>query len=151
MFEIQFYINQSETIKMDKDLYPMDLIRGDLKENCSLINPTIIVALPANYLSRYNYAYIDEFNRYYYINDMVSISNSLVEISMHVDVLMSFRAEIRKNYGIAKRQENDWNLYLNDGSFKTYQYKTVGTYKFSHGFPSDNDLVLAVAGRSNIT
>ena len=125
--------------------------QGTLKENTSLINPVIVIDFPITNLTQYNYARIYDFGRYYFITDMVSITHNLTEISMHVDVLMSFRNSIRTNYGIAKRQENDWNLYLNDGSFKTYQYKTVGTYKFSNGFPSDNDLVLAVAGRSNIT
>ena len=151
MFDIYFYQNLSENNRMNKDLNPPVLFQGTLKENTSIINPSIIVESPINVVCLYNYVQIPEFNRYYFITDMVSMSYNLTQIILHVDVLMSFKDYIKVNLATTRRQENDWNLYLNDGSFRTYQYKTVGTYKFSHGFPKDNDLVMAIAGKSNIS
>lgn len=150
MFSIMLYQNLSENNRMDKDLNPPITFQGDLREDSSIINPVITIESPVNIVCIYNYAFIPEFNRYYFINDVVTISNTLTQISLHVDVLMSFKDYIKANLATTRRQENDWNLYLNDGSFRTYQYKTVGTYKFSNGFPKDNHLVMAIAGRSNI-
>ena len=150
MFNIYLYQNLSENNRMNKNLNPPVTFTGDLKDSTSITDPTIIIESPINIVCLYNYAYIPEFNRYYFINDIVSYSNNLTQIILHVDVLMSFRDYIKTNMATTKRQENDWNLYLNDGSFRTYQYKTVGTYKFSGGFPKDNDLVMAIAGKSNI-
>ena len=150
MFDILLYQNLSENNRMNKDLNPPVTFRGDLKENSSIVDPTILIESPVNVVCLYNYVYIAEFNRYYFINDVVAISNTLTQISLHVDVLMSFKDYIKANLATTRRQENDWNLYLNDGSFRTYQYKTVGTYKFSTGFPKDNDLVMAIAGKSNL-
>lgn len=150
MFNILLYQNISEKNRMDKDLNPPVTFTGDLKENSSITDPIILLESPINVVCLYNYVYIAEFNRYYFINDMVTISNTLTQIYLHVDVLMSFKDYIKANMATTRRQENDWNLYLNDGSFRTYQYKTVGTYKFSNGFPKDNDLVMAIAGKSNL-
>ena len=75
-----------------------------------------------------------------------SIRNGLVEFSCHVDVLSSFATDIRNNIGVVKRQENKWNLYLNDGSFKVYQNPNVLTKAFPSGFTTQ-ELVLAVAGK----
>lgn len=150
MFNIYLYQNLSENNRMNKDLNPPVLFQGTIKENASLTDPLIIIESPINTVCLYNYVRIPELNRYYFITDMVSITHNLTQISLHVDVLMSFKDYIKPNLATTRRQENDWNLYLNDGSFRTYQYKTVGTYKFSNGFPKDNDLVMAIAGRSNI-
>lgn len=150
MFNIYLYQNLSENNRMNKDLNPPVLFQGTIKESTSLTDPIITIESPINIACLYNYVQIPELNRYYFITDIVSITHNLTQINLHVDVLMSFKDYIKTNLATTRRQENDWNLYLNDGSFRTYQYKTVGTYKFSSGFPKDNDLVMAIAGRSNI-
>lgn len=150
MFNIILHQNLSENNRMNKNLNPGITFQGEMKDNSSIVNPVIVIESPVNVVCLYNYVHIPEFNRYYFINDIVSLSYNLTQIVLHVDVLMSFRNYIKTNLATTRRQENDWNLYLNDGSFRTYQYKTVGTYKFSQGFPKDNDLVMAIAGRSNI-
>ena len=48
-------------------------------------------------------------------------------------------------FAIVKRQENRWNLYLDDGSFKVYQNPMVLTKAFPQGFTTQ-EFVLAVAG-----
>lgn len=150
MFSIYLYQNLSENNRMDKNLNPPVTFQGSLKENTSVIDPVITIESPVNVVCLYNYLFIPDFNRYYFITNVIAITDTLTQINLHVDVLMSFKDYIRSNLATTRRQENDWNLYLNDGSFRTYQYKTVGTYKFSNGFPKDNDLVMAIAGRSNI-
>ena len=90
--------------------------------------------------------YIQSFNRYYFINNITSISSTLVQFDCHVDVLMTYANEIMtNNSAIIKRQENDWNLYLNDGSFNIYQDSIVQTKAFPSGFTTQT-FVLAVAG-----
>ena len=150
MFNIHLYQNLSENNRMDKNLNPPVTFQGNLKEFTSVIDPIITIESPVNIVCLYNYVFIPDFNRYYFITNIIAITDTLTEITLHVDVLMSFKDYIRVNLATTRRQENDWNLYLNDGSFRTYQYKTVGTYKFSAGFPKDNDLVMAIAGKSNI-
>lgn len=148
---IQFYRNKSENNRLNKDIQQLYEYSGNFKEDTSIINPSILIEQPINLIGGSNYMHIESLGRYYYITDMVSVSYNLTEIQAHVDVLMSFANQIKANGGIVKRSQTDWNLYLNDGSFKVYQYRTYSTYQFPNAFPADNDLVLAVAGRTNIS
>ena len=43
--------------------------RGELKENTSMLNPSILFDSFVLTAPQYNYMYIAEFRRYYYIND----------------------------------------------------------------------------------
>ena len=64
---------------------------------------------------------------------------------LSVDVLMTFRDEIKNMEAIIKRQENNYNLYLDDGIFKAYQNTKHKLLKFPNGF-SDFSYILALAG-----
>ena len=143
-FDIILYQNMSEKNKLDKDIQFPLTITGTLKNDCSIINPVILAAITANAASSYNYIYIASFNRYYYINDAISIRDGITELHCSVDVLMSFKTEILNNSAIIERSETEWNLYLNDGSFKTYANNIVLTKAFPSGFTTMN-FVLAVA------
>lgn len=137
--------NSSDTNVVSKSTSTLSSVSGVLKESTSIINPTIKIegVLPTTC----NYFYIPDFGRYYYITDIVSISNDIFEISGHVDVLMTYAAQLRSCSGIVARQQNNYNLYLDDGSFKTYQNPRFKKINFPSGF-SDMEFVLAVAGKS---
>ena len=115
MFNIHLYQNLSENNRMDKNLNPPVTFQGNLKEFTSVIDPIITIESPVNIVCLYNYVFIPDFNRYYFITNIIAITDTLTEITLHVDVLMSFKDYIRVNLATTRRQENDWNLYLNDG------------------------------------
>lgn len=153
MFNIVFYQNQSENITVDKLLTVVTTLSGVLRDGTSIIDPVIMVngslsdvsSVPG--FSKINYAYIAEFNRYYYVRNIESVNNSCIAVSMHVDVLMSFKDEIRTNTGVVARSESNaqYNLYLNDGSLKAYQNPCIMTEPFPAGF-TGSAFCLAVAG-----
>lgn len=145
-FEVVIQRNESETIALDKTLSTIATLMGTLREESSIINPSIIVEANLVDLKNANYLTVDSFGRSYFINDMTSIRNGLVQLSCHVDVLSSFASEIRANRGIIFRQEKNWNLYLNDGVIEVYQNPIVTTKEFPHSFEGES-YVLALAGR----
>jgi hypothetical protein len=130
---------------MDKVLYHNADITGTLREDCSIINPVIkLENMTATQLKECNYCYIPDFGRYYYINNIVC-KNKLYELTMHVDVLMSFKDGIRANDAVISRQENNYNLYLQDGVFKTYANPHYEIKQFPAGF-SGYHFIFSVAG-----
>lgn len=141
---IKLYNNASDTNVLSKYITQIgsDII-GVFKETTSILNPTVKIdgSLPTNC----NYFYIAEFNRYYYIDDVKTITADIFEITGHVDVLKTYESQIRGCTGIVARQENDWNLYLDDGSFKTYNNPLFQMLVFDSGF-DDLHFILAVAG-----
>ena len=144
-FSIDLQTNASEKNKLDKDLTTIATITGTLKAETSIIDPIILIEGDLSNYIGCNYMTISSFGRSYFVNNIRSIRTNLFEISAHVDVLSSFAKGIRSNSAIVRRQENKWNLYLNDGTFKVYQNPNVLTKAFPSGF-TKQEFVLAVAG-----
>ena len=61
-----------------------------------------------------NYAYIPDFNRYYFITDIVSAGRNLWQVTMSVDVLMSYYGEIMDLTALIDRNEYDYKPTLDD-------------------------------------
>lgn len=144
-FNIILQRNNSELNKVTKSVENIMTLSGTLKEETSIIDPIIKIECDLSTVTECNYLSIPAFGRSYFVNNIRSVRNGLVEFSCHVDVLSSFSDGIRSNSAIVKRQENSWNLYLNDGSFKVYQNPMVLTKAFPSGFTTQ-EFVLAVAG-----
>lgn len=147
-FQITFGQNNSEAIKLDKDISNQFTITGNLRESSSIIRPVIIVREDLSTFRNSNYMTIPVFGRSYYIENMESLAGGLVQITGRVDVLYSFKDAIRGNTGITRRQENEWNLYLNDGSLSVYQNEQVVTKRIGTGnYPFGNyNYVMTIAG-----
>ena len=144
-FGIIIQRNSSEKNKLNKSLTQLLNLTGELKEGTSIIDPVIKINASIGTLSTANYLTIDTFGRSYFINDIKSVNNDIVEISCHVDVLSTYKSQIRQNTAIVRKQQNMWNLYLNDGSLKVYQNPDVQTISFPSGF-NTMEFVMAVAG-----
>lgn len=145
-FSITFKKCLSEKNKLDKTFADQTLaIAGTLRDETSLIDPVILCQLNPSNFSGYNYMEIPPFGRSYFITNIIQKTVDLCEVHAHVDVLSSFKDGIRSNSAIIRRQAKNWNLYLNDGSFRTYQNPIILTKEFPAGFNA-MEFVLAIAG-----
>ena len=80
----------------------------------------------------YNYAYIEDFNqRYYFIQNITAISNTIFDLYLHVDVLYSYIGKsnslLRSNYVFVKRNEFNFNKLVEDDRVN-YEYGLKVTY-----------------------
>ena len=141
--------NGSENNKLSKALTTLAEMSATLKAETSIIDPVFLVAADLATVAGCNYITVPAFNRSYFVLDIVSIRAGLVQISAHVDVLSSFKTQIRANTGIIKRAERSdtYNLYLNDGSLRAYQDPYIITKAFPSGF-TGTCFILSVAGGS---
>lgn len=144
-FNIVLQTNNSEKNRVDKEITDIITLSGTLKNDTSIINPVFTIQGDLMALSVCNYFTVETFGRSYFITDIISVRNGMVELHGHCDVLSSFKNQIRENQAIISKQEEKWNLYLNDGSFKLYQNPLVLTRPFPSGF-NTQQFVLAVAG-----
>lgn len=145
-FTIKFQTSNSDKRMLDKNITDNFDLTGTLRNECSILNPVILIEKNLGDLATCNYMTIPSFgNRSYFITDIISIRNGLVEVHGHVDVLTTYKDAIRKNTGITYRQETNWNLYLDDGSFKAYQNPRIQLKEFPTGF-TDERFVFALAG-----
>ena len=145
-FSIKLQNCKSDKIVVDKNIDDITEMTGVLRDNCDIVNPTILLEVSADELAKCNYMYIPDFKRHYYITSIVAVNNNLCEVSGHVDVLMTYKSGIRGCEGITYRQEKQYNLYINDGVLKTYANPNVVIKNFSKRIPENNNLIMLVAG-----
>lgn len=140
------YTTNSEKNALSKTLGNAKTFTGTLKKETSVTSPEIMLESDTN-LSGYNYAYISEFGRYYFIKDIRSYRDNLWVVSMRVDVLMSFSNSIKSSKGIlTNTQTTEKDFYLSDDSWVTLVKDKTDIISFSTGFLDSGEYILITAG-----
>lgn len=136
--EINFYLFDKKNNSTKRPTNISATIEGDLKDECSIINPVIAI----NWTRRdieppYNYASIPVFsNRYYFISNWV-FSDGLWNAYMEEDYLASLKSVINASYQYVTRSSSEYDGYLTDTYFplsgkstKTSTYFAEGGFSF---------------------
>ena len=92
-----------------------------LKDSTNITKPTIELhewSHPTYNPARYNYAYIADFNRYYYITDWI-FNRGIWECTMEVDVLASWRDKILDSECYVLRSSNVYKGAIMDTMYPT--------------------------------
>lgn len=145
--ELELYVTGSEPERIRKVLSNNITLTGALRGESSVINPSVLVEIDNP--SQYNYCFIPEFNRYYFITDMISVRTGLWRIDCAVDVLMSFQAQILNLEVIASdvsSGETKDSTYINGEQWaSTVKYKT-DVIPFPNSLLGDGEYVLITTG-----
>jgi hypothetical protein len=144
-FTISLYKTASENNRVVKALTSGKEMSGELRNQTSVLNPSIRIESADN-ISTYNYAYIPEFGRYYYISDITSVRTNCWIISLRCDVLMSYSAQIKALRPIIEREEVGQSSGLIDSDMPININKKVQKYYFPKGFTKDIQYVLTTSG-----
>lgn len=136
-----------ESYALDKTLVGSVVLTGTLKEGTSIVDPVILVhsgvALSGNYL------HIPAFNRWYFVTDITSVRTGLWQISAHVDVLMSWKNRIREQRAVIERNQNSYNLYMNDDKFQVQAKPIIQQLAFPSGpWNSGESRILVITGNN---
>lgn len=145
-FTIKLQKNKSDLNVLTKNIEDVLSIEGELRAETSIIKPIIRIETSNTDIFNCNYMTIESFGgRKYFIDDITSVRNGIIQISAHVDVLSTYDAQIRKCTGIISKQTFNYNLYLDDGTLKAYNNPKIVTKSFPNGFTGESYLLL-VAG-----
>lgn len=94
-----------------------------LKDDTSIIEPSILIVKEAaqSYtdLLAYNYAYIADFGRYYFVRNVISVSNVMVEFILEVDALASFKSEVGSANEYVLRSASSYDGDIVDNLYPT--------------------------------
>lgn len=126
-FSIKLYQNKAEANRVDKTNY-ITLVKevlGVLRESTSIIDFSVVLELDT--FPNFNYVYIEIFNRYYFVSDIVSVNKNIWEVSLSCDVLMSYKDAINACTGFVDRNENTYNLLIVDDKLPLKQGQTITT------------------------
>ena len=147
---VTLYKCNDDNRKIEKTLNNSVSYDARLKDETSLINPTLLLEISVP-ISSYNYMYIPDFGRYYFITDISSYRNNIWTITGHVDVLNTYKNEIRNCRALESRNKNDNSPLIVDNNVVLQNDSDVIVQKFSNtdllgNYTGNMHYVLLVAG-----
>lgn len=133
------YSTNSDSRCVDKKLTTIEGFDESVRiiESGSMFNLELKLAYtPAlrDNLHKVNYCYVHKFRRYYFVNDIDLNTDGSVTLHCTVDVLTSFKNDIRKIKCLVTRQENRHNYDIIDDKL-IYNQKHKITTKVINGSP----------------
>lgn len=140
---VTFYTNSSDNNVLNKSISSTTSATVVFKENVDLIEPVLILQ-NNNYIQVSNY--MEMLGRYYYITSIECMPGNLLKVKARVDVLMSYRDQIKANNAIITRNANNINTYIPDSKMKITSYTTVNTIQASAGFSNSLKYYLLAIG-----
>ena len=145
-FTISLFKTTSENNRVVKVLTDEKQLSGELRNQTSVLNPNIRIESADN-ISTYNYAYISEFGRYYYITDIVSVRTNCWVVSLRCDVLMSYKDEIQSMNAILNNtQETGLSNYLASPNWVNLVKTKTDIKVFPSGLSEQGEFILITAG-----
>lgn len=141
---IDFYHNVDDSKVVNKQITLLGQIEGRLTSIVDVRNPTITIngEIPLDA----NYAYIEQFERYYYISSIDIQYNKLPMVTFSCDVLMTFKDEILNSIGHFT-QNTHYNPF--SASYDVSSQKHITVIDFDgFAFPAYPTMVL-VTSKSN--
>ena len=140
--QIKLYNTTDDNIKVNKALSDEFVYNIKLKAETSIIEPNIVLQTE-NYITS-NYAYIEHFNRYYYIENIVIYPNNVYNISLRCDVLMSYKDDILNSYAYIEQQTQVNEYYNSD--YQSEVRKEVDIYKSNVILDDGKENILVAIG-----
>lgn len=135
------YQGNDNVINKDKTEIVRYSIR--MKGNTSLTNPIVPIHSDYDLINfNVNYCYISEFNRYYFVDDIVPYPNKIYRLTLRVDVLESYKDDILNSSSqirVAGEMDYSSNVSLDSR-------QQIDIYKGSNEFDEAFDYVLVALG-----
>lgn len=143
---MELYITKDAANVINKTLQSVAVVPVTLKGKLDVLNPTISLHITDDLATKMlscNYCYIDEFKRYFFIND-IKVLGKVVELSLEVDVLETYRSEILTSECVynSRISMGDYNAVIGDVESREVVTATQSNVTLDDG----NTVLLATVG-----
>lgn len=139
---VTFYANNSDTRVVNKNITPIgSSVTCNPYKECSIIAPVLILA--GEISATVNYMYIDKFDRYYYITNMVYNGNQTL-VYGRVDTLMSYATQIIASTQFVSRSENKGSTLIPDTLMPTTCENVPTCIAFGNNMRTTENYVIGV-------
>lgn len=143
-FSIGLGYNSSEHNALNKNINFIATVSGVLRESSSIINPDILFEGNIEAIANCNYMKIPTFGRSYFIDNIESVRNNLFRIKAHVDVLETYKDQIKNVRGVVGRNAEEYDKYLIDNKIASENKRDIKTTKFGNSLDHEK-IILVVA------
>ena len=138
-------------VNSTKNTYTVDVnnIEVKFKNPCSMHNPVFEVK-KSNFSTSGFYNYLQWGSWYYYITDMIYLTNDIIEIHTKLDVLATYKSDILSGYGFCEYgRKNLWSPYIDDPRFnadhEVAKPASYAPFSTSMGLDPTNGTVVMIA------
>lgn len=143
--DIKLSVNNSEKEKIGKLLSSVTTYSGYLREETSITEPEVMIN--AEDITGFNYAEIPLFNRYYFIEEIISVRSGLWRVKMRVDVLESYASQIKAQEAVLIASEVlEASDYLEGPQWVSKVKTLTDILPFSNGLLGSGEYILITAG-----
>lgn len=119
MFEIKLYRFDKKINSLKRPSVSDGIaFQCEMKSPSSILRPVIDIRGNTENIPSYNYAFIEKFNRYYFIDDVVW-DMGIWTLSLVTDVLASFKLDIENSRQFVTRSASLYNPYMIDNIYPT--------------------------------
>lgn len=126
--ELKLYKTVSSNNEINKILTDELVFDVNFKKRTDILSPEIPIHSEID-LVKYNYAYIEQFERYYFIEEIEPKPNKIYRIRLRVDVIESFKDDIlNADSRITGSQELDYTNQSVDSDIRKETDKILGDY-----------------------
>ena len=143
--EIKLYITEDADTVMNKDLTLIATLDIQMRDTQNVSAPILILGEIAGVdLKTVNYAYIDEFKRYYFIRTITVGQNNIYTLAMECDVIETYKEDILNSSALISRRvaAGDYG----DMAVSSEVRKEVEVFKSSRGFNENKTIILSTVG-----
>lgn len=143
---IDFYLMSEDRNKIGKTLTVLKTIKVESNvKDLSLIDTVLFLStMSVDEIKNYNYLYIHELNRYYFIENVSVTITDLYKLQLHCDVLETYKNDILNSFALINQTGNNNKYY--DGGYLSQSNYDVDIYKSNKVFNSAKTLVLTTLG-----
>ena len=143
--EIKLYLTEDSDTVMNKDLTLITTLYIQMRDTQNVSAPILILGeIEGVDLKTVNYAYIDEFKRYYFIRTITVGQNNIYTLAMECDVIETYKEDILNSSALISRRvaAGDYG----DMAVSSEVRKEVEVFKSTRGFNEDKTIILSTVG-----
>ena len=150
MVHVTFYNTYSNRNVINKALTSQITTTAELYDNTNVLNPELKMAWDNKYVTTANYFYIQEFNRYYFLEDVVAEPGGAARVKGSIDVLYTYKNSIGQDRIVVTRAKyskpgkadisglfdvGSGPTYIKDSQLPVKPNRDIRVYEFTQGTP----------------
>lgn len=134
------YKGQPNTI--NKAITPLGTINVALRPEINTHNPTIKIQMPPN-MYAFNYVYIEDFKKYYFVENVRYIGGQTYLLTLSIDVLQTYKDVILQSTALIVESDNaNRDLSVNSNVFNVFPKTDILHFPNSKLFDKDGSIIM---------
>lgn len=134
------YKGQPNTI--NKALTPLGTINVALRPELNVHNPNLQIQMPPN-MYGFNYVYIEDFGKYYFVDNFRYIGGNTYLLTLTLDVLQTYKDVILHSTALIVESDNaNRDLSVNRNIFNVFPKTEILNFPTSKLFDNEGSIIM---------